>query len=209
MSRTVASEAAGRLRAAILAGDLPAGVTLRETDLAARFAFSRGAVRQGLVILEGEGLVVNEWHRGTQVRALAPKDVDELYTLREALDVLAMRIAAGKPTDRLDEVVDEMRHATTDVELVALDVKFHDAVYEAAGHRRLTEAWRAIRSQVQLFLLARVTADATYRDIVASEHAELAKILRAGDPDVAGRAAEEHLRGSYATLVEGRECLPK
>lgn len=209
MSRTVASEAAGRLRTAILAGDLPAGATLRETDLASRFAFSRGAVKQGLVILEGEGLVVNEWHRGSQVRALAPKDVDELYTLREALDVLAMRTAAGKNTSRLDEVVDEMRHATTDVERVALDIEFHDAVYEAAGHRRLTEAWRAIRSQVQLFLLARVTGDTTYRDIVAPEHAELAKILRAGDPDAAGRAAEEHLRGSYAALVEGRECLPK
>lgn len=203
----VAGEAADLIRTAILAGDLAAGAPLREIELAAQLGISRGSVREGLVLLENEGLVVSKHHRGTWVRALAPNDVDELYTLRAALDVLAMRTAAvsGKDLDKLDTVVEEMRHARTDAERVALDMKFHDAVYETTGHKRLIEAWQAIRSQIHLFLLARIVGDPTYREIVVPEHADLTKILRGGDADEAGRAAEEHLRGSYARLVEQRE----
>ncbi|MFI6099653.1 GntR family transcriptional regulator [Lentzea sp. NPDC051213] len=206
----VAGEAADRIRDAILSGELPAGTALKEVELAAQLAVSRGSVREGLVVLEGEGLVVSEWHRGTWVRSLAPEDVDELFTLRTALDVLAMRTAAarGKSFDTIDSVVGEMRHARTDAERVALDMQFHDAVYAATGHRRLIEAWQAIRSQIHLFLLARIVGDATYQDIVVPEHANLAAILRSGDVERAGQAAEEHLRGSYTKLVQRREESP-
>ncbi|MET8763638.1 GntR family transcriptional regulator [Lentzea sp. NPDC004782] len=202
----VAGEAADRIREAILSGELAGGTALKEVELAAQLGVSRGSVREGLVVLEGEGLVVSQWHRGTWVRALDREDIDELYTLRAALDVLAMRTATAKnaPLDSLNAVVEEMRYARTDAERVTLDLKFHDAVYAAAGHRRLMEAWQAIRSQVHLFLLARIVGDATYRDLVVPEHAHLAAIIGVGDVEQAALAAEEHLRGSYAKLVEQR-----
>ncbi|MFD4671082.1 GntR family transcriptional regulator [Lentzea sp. NPDC058450] len=204
--RGVAGEAADRIRDAILAGELAAGTALKEVELASVLGVSRGSVREGLVVLESEGLVVSEWHRGTWVRELTPEDVDELYTLRTSLDVLAMRTAAAKASDLgpIDEVVRAMKDARTDAERVALDMRFHDAVYAATGHRRLREAWRAIRCQVHLFLLARVADDPSYQDIVVPEHAGLAAVLRTGDPAAAGCAAEEHLRGSYVKLVEKR-----
>ncbi|WP_285644594.1 GntR family transcriptional regulator [Lentzea sp. NBRC 102530] len=204
--RGVAGEAADRIRDAILAGELAAGTALKEVELASVLGVSRGSVREGLVVLESEGLVVSEWHRGTWVRELTPDDVDELYTLRTALDVLAMRTAAAKGSGfgPIDEVVRAMEHARTDTERVALDMEFHDAVYAATGHRRLQEAWRAIRCQVHLFLLARVADDPTYQELVVPEHAGLAAVLRAGDPGAAGCAAEEHLRGSSVKLVEKR-----
>lgn len=202
----VAGEAADRIREAILSGELAGGAALKEVELAAQLGVSRGSVREGLVVLEGEGLVVSQWHRGTWVRALDPEDIDELYTLRTALDVLAMKTAAARkpPVDALEAVVEEMRHARTDAERVALDMKFHDAVYAATGHRRLMEAWQAIRSQVHLFLLARIVGDATYRDLVVPEHLNLAALIGVGDVEQAALAAEEHLRGSYAKLVEQR-----
>lgn len=202
----VAGEAADRIRDAILSGELAGGTALKEVELAGQLGVSRGSVREGLVVLEGEGLVVSQWHRGTWVRALDREDIDELYTLRTALDVLAMRTAAKKkaPVDALEAVVEEMRHARTDAERVALDMKFHDAVYEASGHQRLMEAWQGIRSQIHLFLLARIVGDATYRDLVVPEHLNLAAIIGVGDVEQAAVAAEEHLRGSYAKLVEQR-----
>lgn len=201
--RGVAGEVADRVRTAILTGELAPGTPLKEADLMAEFSVSRSSAREGLGLLEGEGLVTSELHRAARVRALEPEDVDELYTLRAALDGLAMRTAAKKATsfDALDAVVEEMRHARTDAERVALDMKFHDAVYEVAGHRRLIESWRAIRSQVHLFLLARIDGDPTYRDLVVPEHLNLAAVLRAGDVERAAPAAEEHLRGSCGKLV--------
>jgi len=207
--RGLAGEVADQIRTAVLAGELGPGAPLKEADLMARFDVSRSSAREGLLLLEREGLVSSELHRGTRVRALEPEDVDELYTLRAALDGLAMRTAAKKGTsfDALDAVVEEMRHARTDAERVALDMKFHDAVYEAAGHRRLIESWRAIRSQVHLFLLARIDGDPTYRELVVPEHLNLAAVLRVGDVEQAASAAEEHLRGSYEKLV-GRSDRP-
>lgn len=96
------------------------------------------ADREGLVVLEGEGLVVSQRHRGTRVREL----------------------------DR--------------------------------------EAWQAIRSQVHLVLLARIAGDGTCRDHVVPEHANLAAVIGVGDVEQAALAAEEHLRGSCAKLVEQR-----
>ncbi|MCG8922025.1 GntR family transcriptional regulator [Lentzea sp. CC55] len=197
-----AGQAADHIRAAVLSGELPAGTPLREPDLAARLGVGRGTVHEALGFLEREGLVVSELHRVAEVRELTPQDVEELYTLRAALDVLAMRTAAGKDTAALEAVVEKMRHARTDAERVALDIEFHDAVYAATGHRRLVEAWRAIRSQVHLFLLARAVGDAAYRDLLVPEHAALVAVLNGGDADEAGQAAEDHLRGSYAKLVD-------
>ena len=50
-----------------------------------------------------------------------------------------------------------MEHATDPHEMVRLDIAFHDAVFAAAGHQRLAEAWEAIRCQVHLFLLTRIS----------------------------------------------------
>jgi DNA-binding GntR family transcriptional regulator len=86
--------------------------------------------------------------------------------------------------------------------MVRCDLDFHDAVYAAAGHRRLLEAWQAIRSQVHLFLLTRVglEADGYLKDIPA-EHRELAAALRTGDHDAALELFAAHRRRAFDVLT--------
>jgi len=206
--RGLADEAADRIRDAIFAGVFPPGAPLREVELAASLGVSRGSVREGLARLTSEGLVESEWHKGNRVRALSADDVRELYTLRAALDELAMRLAAASPGDfaALDAVVaDLVRAVDRDAdatELLALDMRFHDEVYAASGHRRLTEAWQGIRSQIYLFLLIRIRVGHDYRGLVVPEHTELVAALRSGDPDRAAALADGHVRGAYERLVE-------
>lgn len=201
--RGLAGEAADRIRDAIFAGTFPPGAALKEVELAHQLGVSRGSVREGLAILEREGLIVTEWHKGTWVRSLTGQDVEELYTLRAALEGLAMRTAAGKDTARLSEIVDAMAGAKKE-ELVALDMRFHDAVYEAAGHTRLAEAWSGIRNQIHLFLLTRIQGDDDYGDVIAPEHAQLVEALRTGDGERAARLAEDQLRVAYEKLHRSR-----
>lgn len=205
--RGLAGEAADRIREAIFAGVFPPGAALKEVELAQNLQVSRGSVREGLGMLEREGLIVSEWHKGTWVRSLSPQDVEELYTLRNALDNLAMRTAVAnndpQKLDALDKIVEEMRTARRE-ELVALDMRFHDAVYAATGHARLTEAWRAIRNQIHLFLLTRIQGDDDYGTIIAPEHEALVTALRSGDGERAVALAEKHLRGSYDKLHQLR-----
>ncbi|QBI52369.1 putative HTH-type transcriptional regulator YdfH [Streptomonospora litoralis] len=208
--RSLGQEAADRVRDAVFAGYFAPGAPLREVELAASLEISRGSVREGLARLEQEGLVRSVWHRGTRVIELSAADVDEVYTVRAALERLAFATAAGRidasALAGLDGVVDGMARSLAEgadgPALLALDMDFHDRVYEAAANRRLLDAWHAVRSQVYLFQLTRIARDdAEYRGILVGEHRELAGLLRRGDTACLAVAAEEHVDSARRRLV--------
>jgi DNA-binding GntR family transcriptional regulator len=89
------------------------------------------------------------------------------------------------------------KHAT-----VQQDLDFHDAVFAAAHHRRLEEAWRAIRSQVHLFLLIRLgISNDEYARHAAAEHRELADVLTARDEERALQLFADHRRHAAALVA--------
>lgn len=208
--RGLAEEAADRIREAIFAGHFPPGATLREVELAEALDVSRGSVREGLALLEREGLLQSAWHRGTRVIELTVADIEEVYSVRAALERLASCTAAEyagpEVLDRLDRIVDTMA-AEIDAgaegpKLLALDIDFHDQIYAAAGNRRLLDAWQALRSQVYLFQLSRIRlGDKDYRSRLVTEHWEIAELLRRRDSTALARVAEDHVHSAKRALV--------
>ncbi|MFT7837140.1 GntR family transcriptional regulator [Saccharothrix sp. BKS2] len=213
--RGLAGEAADRIREAILAGVFPPGSPVREVELAASLDVSRGSVREGLAVLEREGLVRSAWHRGTRVIDLTVRDAREVYSVRAALEGLASRTAIGRvDLAALDGLVDAMAGrlaaGAPGEELLALDMGFHDEVYAAAGNRRLLEAWRAVRSQVHLFQLTRIRlGHQGYRAVVVEEHRDLVRLLGAGDGEAVTRFAEEHVHSALRVLVDQLDRAPR
>lgn len=202
--RGLADEVADRIRDAIFDGTYPPGGSLREVELADALGVSRGPVREALLKLEREGLVRGEWHRGTTVTALSEADVAELDSLRAALEQLAVTLVVDRRPDlaAVDAVVARMGRVADEHEMVRCDLDFHDAVYAAAGHRRLREAWEAIRSQVHLFLLTRIGVESEgYLAGIPAEHRELAEALRAGDRDAALALFAVHRRHAFDVLT--------
>lgn len=208
--RGLAHEAADRIRESILDGRVSPGSPLREVELAASLDVSRGSVREGLAMLEREGLVRSEWHRGARVIDLGPKDVDEVYTVRAALDRLATLTAASRMTPahlaELDSLVQAMARAlegdADGLTLIALDLAFHDRVYAIADNSRLTDAWHGVRSQVRLIQLTRIAHDqAHYRDLLVVEHHDLVRLMSRGPGEELARAAEEHVDSARRALV--------
>lgn len=214
--RGLSHSAADMIREAILAGRYPAGASLREVELAALLDVSRGSVRDGLAILESEGLIHRAWHRGTRVIEVTPEDVREVYSVRAALDRLAAMTARRKRTPQdisaLTLIVDEMRTAlargAVQRELIALDIQFHDRIYETAANRRLWSAWGAIRSQVQLFQLRRVSEDeGDYRARIVDEHSRLVSLLKSGALAEVGVEAEQHVLDARDALLGEKSAL--
>ncbi|OLZ61821.1 GntR family transcriptional regulator [Amycolatopsis keratiniphila] len=206
--RGLADEVADRVRDAIFGGAYPPGAQLREVELSEALGVSRGPVREALLKLEREGLVRSEWHRGAIVTTLSDVDVAELDSLRSALEQLAVRlVVANAPEAELaavDEVVDRMDRARDEHEMVRCDIDFHDAVYAASGHRRLVEAWQAIRSQVYLFLLTRIGVSSDgYLANIPAEHRRLASALRARDAEKALELFAVH-RGEAFDVLTGK-----
>jgi len=206
--RSLADEVTDQLRDVILTGGLQPGEHVGEAEISQRLRVSRGPVREALVRLEQEGLVVSEWHRGARVVDLAREDVLELATLRAALEELAMteaaRNASQEDLERLQRVVEQMRSARqrgADEPLVRLDVEFHDIVYQAAHHERLYAAWTTIRSQVALSLLRRRVVNKDYPELVVDEHAALARTLASRDAEQARIEIAAHIQGAYTRLL--------
>jgi DNA-binding GntR family transcriptional regulator len=199
-----------RLRDAILKGDVAPGEHLREVEIAARYDVSRGPVREALLQLEREGLVLLRRNRGAVVTRLSRTDLEEVFSLRVAIERLAVGRAVRHGTEAdfaiLDEILHEFRGTNssqplTEQEAADQDVRFHDAIYRAAHHQRLYEAWSSIRSQVYVLLLARNVAGPDFREDTYFGHLELAYLIRARNEERVLEAVENHLAASYARVV--------
>lgn len=197
---TLTREVAERLRQAILSGELAAGQLLAEATMAARLNVSRIPVREALVELEREGLVVFN-HRGRAcVRAFTDEDFAEIVSLRTTLQVMSAKLAAVKHTaedlERLEIIVKRAEKTHDPTEFSRLDIAFHDEIARIARHNRLYQCWSNLRAQMELWLTrahqerARVRQDV--REETAQAHRKLIEVLRSRSSEKAGAQMERH-----------------
>jgi DNA-binding GntR family transcriptional regulator len=208
-SRSLAVDIAERLRSAILDGHFGPGERLREEALARSMGVSRGPIREALVRLEREGLLVIRRNRGAVVAQLSREDLDEVYTLRVAIERLAVQRAVEHGNEEsiaqlqsvVDEIADAVGRGISEQEAAELDLRFHDQIYQAANHRRLVESWLTLRPQIYFVFLNRNVANPDFRDYVVTSHQDILDAIHLRDETLAVRLIEEHLRGSYERIV--------
>jgi DNA-binding GntR family transcriptional regulator len=211
VKRSLADDVVDRLRDAIFHGSFKPGEALREEQLAAMLDVSRGPVREALVQLEREGLVLVRRHRGATVARLSRADVEDVYSLRLALERLAIQRATRYATNQdfaaMEAVLAafdvEIARGPSEKEVAELDVRFHDLIYQAARHQRLYDCWANLKSQIYIFLLSRNVVDPDFRDITVKSHAALLEAIRTRDEARATTEIEDHLRGAYDRVVRG------
>ena len=205
LKRTLANEVTASIREAILSGRLAPGERLREESLASSMNVSRGPVREAIVQLQREGLVVVQRNRGTFVARLSAQDLEEVYSLRRAVEGLAVlqaiRHAGDVQLKELQTIVDTMAahyaRGITETEAAELDMRFHELIYEVGGHRRLLEVWSALQSQIHIMLLARNVVDPDFRAELVKSHQALVDAILARNEQLALALTEDHLNGSY------------
>ena len=210
VKRSLADDVVDRLRDAILHGGLKPGEPLREEQLAASLEVSRGPVREALVQLEREGLVIVRRHRGATVARLSRADVEEVYSLRLALERLAAQRAVRYATEEdfaaMEAVLrafdDVLSHDPSEKEVADLDVRFHDLIYRAAHHQRLYDCWSNLRAQIYIFLLSRNVANPDFRVVTVRSHQDLLDILRTRDEARAVQEIEDHMLGAYERVIQ-------
>jgi GntR family transcriptional regulator, gluconate operon transcriptional repressor len=197
-----------RLRVDIISGAIPDGTHLAEDNLAARFDVSRGPVRDALRQLESEGLVENRRKR-LFVRFLGLPDIEELYSLRENLESMAIRLAIENADDagwdEVQRLVDAMAAAAERDDAEAFDqadMEFHTSFYLLSGHRRLIEAWRPYQRTFEVLLDMSNTAD---MHAAVIDHQEFLDIVRKGDARAAVERLHDHMlraKGHIHDVIE-------
>ena len=134
------------LKRRIVLNELRPGVTLTELAVAADLGSSQGPVREALMRLQEDGLVLRRGHRGTAVSPLNPEEAEEILALRRRIEVrAAARVvravdaaALGRLT-HLRERMDAAAEAGDEYGLIELDTEFHLAIFRLAELRALEQ----------------------------------------------------------------------
>jgi DNA-binding GntR family transcriptional regulator len=205
------------LRQKILSLELKPGADLDEGSLVAMLRISRTPVREALIRLSGEGLVVLSPNRGAHV---APIDLDQARAFHEALELLqravthwaALRHTAGDLKDMRRSMVEfERAAARRDADLmIEANRCFHAAIAGACRNSFAIEAYGKLLTQG--LRMARVAfsydyahdADSTlerHLDRVVDEHRQLFELVEAGEAEAAEILAGGHARLALARLM--------
>lgn len=192
------------LRERILQGELAPGARLVERTLAAELGVSRIPIRDALNILRGEGFVSAFPNRGMVVTPLTRQDVEELFEVREALEVLAARRATEHATseelDRLAAILAESEAAAerSDAQTVGrCNQDFHDQLTAMAHNVLLTSMMEPLEGRLHWLLRQNDNPQPLH-----TEHAALFEAIRSGDPDRAANRALAHVRTSRRIWLE-------
>ncbi|WP_421760972.1 GntR family transcriptional regulator [Devosia sp.] len=189
-----------RLRDEILSMELRPGQLIDESNLADRFEVSRSPVREALVRLAAEGLVVTVPNKGTVV---APLNLDEFPAYVDALDLIqraVFRLAARHHSDAdlvsIRAANEEFRthvRANDALGMIRQNATLHLAMAAAGRNRILTDTYRRILDEGRrtLRLYFRSYGDTLPESLCDAHDAQIAAIA-AGDEALAERLAHEH-----------------
>lgn len=199
------------LSQAILRGEYGAGERLRQDEIAERFGVSPTPVREALRILEAQGLVVHEAHRGVSVADFAGT-AQEFYRLREVLECLAAEMAVQNmdrsSAKRIAAAVADMDAAAAAGDSDALmdaHRRFHLRLYQASGFTTLVDLIQMVWSRFPWDALLSLPER---RPVSIDDHRAIAELAERGD--VAGTVSRlrDHLTALGQRLRDGT-AIPK
>lgn len=212
--RTLAEQVFEALKSAILEGRYPPGSELQEVGLATSFEISRGPIREALGRLSAEGLVTIRPRRGAVVTGLDRQEFLEAYQVREALEVLAIRLAVRNRTDRLlttlDRLMKEMNDAAdhNDVDrFFEANSAFHRAFVDASDNRKLQQVHAQVVGTMGRYRRRSLALRGDLRPSI-EEHRRIVAAVRDGDEDSAAELLAHHIGVPQQRLSEVFEDEP-
>jgi DNA-binding GntR family transcriptional regulator len=201
--RTATEFVEATLKQAILNGTLPGGSPLRQEELASTFGVSRMPIREALRQLEAQALVDFYPHRGAVVSEISAQDAADNYTIRLALEPVALRLSipklSGADLDRADEILSEMDGEPDQSRLGALNRRFHMTLYARADRPRLLSLVEQHLVQADRYLRFHLAAMGRHH-ISQEEHRALVEAARERKPALACRILVAHIGTAERTL---------
>ncbi|WP_211206625.1 GntR family transcriptional regulator [Wenxinia marina] len=192
--------------------ELQVGQVIDEVSLARMLNVSRTPLREAIRQLVIEGLVTARPYRGHAIRSLTTKELNDLYSVRKELEVLAIRGAVPRMTDEdiaeLEGLLDRGVQALRNGDLPAyanLDKAFHGRIAELSDNGTIVETLNRLALQIQL---CRVMAneDPALAEHAAEEREAMVQAFRARDVDRAGELMRAHIAGVQKAAVERMEA---
>lgn len=200
------------LKGMILSSALHPGERLSEARLSQLLDVSRTPLREALMLLEAEGLVVGRQNSGYSVVHFEPQAIRDLLVAREGLDGYVAEIACRSATDedleRLKAVMAEIEEADrrqgsaspATARQLELGLKVHEVIAATTRNPALQEMTRRLYEQLRAALWLEVLWLDSWADAV-EQHRAITEAVVARDVAAAVEAAREHVRDSLRNMA--------
>jgi DNA-binding GntR family transcriptional regulator len=189
------------IREALDTGRFRTGQSLSEAALAAEMGVSRGPVREALLLLVQEGLVVHSPNRGFSVIHFTEEDMQEIHQVRIPLEAMALNLAQHRLSSSDEERLEAFKqtiveaHGTKEYVLGSqTDMAFHSLIWERCGNARLHAALRNLLAPFFAYgALFHENRPARTPELIEEEHACYLRFLRAEEERTAEACVRFHL----------------
>ena len=196
------------LRKQILLGELVPGRNIPERETAEALGVSRTPLREALLILEGEGLVLTAPAKSPVIANPSVGDITQLLLVQSALEGLAGECACEKITaDELAQIQsmhDEMLAKADQAEALdffSTDMAFHEAIVSATKNQPLIKTHAQYNSRLWRARFMSSRRRVKKRSITLQEHANIVEGLRLRDKEQTSAALEHHLRDAIINIA--------
>lgn len=205
----LALQAYERILDMIVSRNLKPGSLIQERRLADHLQMSRTPVRDALLMLEAERLLVRSEGRGLQVRFMDIKDFVDNLSVRELLEPEAARLCIG----RIDHAaLDDLEMQLEDLLTTArsggpaperdhvrhVDQTLHDLIATGSGNAQIADIIRMLRNQTKIFDVRSIPQRL---EATCLEHLEIVAALKQSDGETAAMAVRKHLAGVRQSII--------
>jgi len=196
-----------QLEGMILSGKIQPGERINESKLSTLLGVSRAPIREALRLLASNGILEIHANRGMFVRDLQINEVEGLYDIRAALDVLAGEKAAELIEEEhlqvLNHWIEEMEACVkandTDAYYRA-NIAFHAAIVEISGNANLLSIYEGVCKQMSLFRRVSLSLPGHLR-LSLQRHGKIVEAIKSKDSAKAASVMRNHTLGAKKALL--------
>ena len=185
------------IRHMIVRLDLAPGDVIREDELQTTLGLGRTPIREALQRLVRDQFVTVIPRRGMYVSGIDVSELGLLYETRATLEPFAMRLACARGEqrhwDEMAAVLQQDTPTSSPDQLIAIDRRCREIVWEAADNRFLTDTLDMLYAQSDR-LWHLYLGDVADLHLMIAEHREILDALQHGDADRAAELIEAHMR---------------
>ena len=180
---------------------------LLERELTERFGVSKTPIREALNRLRQDGLVQGNLYQGMYVIGLSPKDVLEIYEIREHLEGLAAKKVAERVTPEIAKKLRSFLKVANECvrknlpEYYRLNLEFHNLLKDSCGNQKLCDLLQRLYYPHRSLLSASLLPQRG-PEISLDEHKKIVAAILDQNPKLAEKMAKAHIRNAYEGLVD-------
>lgn len=196
-----------QLEGMILSGKIQPGERINESKLSNVLGVSRAPIREALRLLASSGILEVRANRGMFVRDLQIDEVEGLYDIRAALDVLAGERAAERVNDGhlrvLNRWIKEMAacvEANDSDAYYRANIAFHAAIVEIAGNAALLSIYEGVCKQMSLFRRISLSLPGQLR-LSLRRHKKIVEAIESKSSAKAAGVMRNHTLGAKKALL--------